>query len=292
MARSILERIHQRFLRWLIADPSAQLEPLCNFAAVERQIAIADVLLVEGRSRVSEVIKVVTQSSWSHSALCIGRLSDYENPHLRQRILEHYQSDLPIDDRVLLIESHLGRGTIISPIDHYRLDNLRLCRPKDIAPEDAHEVISFAIGCLGLEYDVRQILDLARYLFPWSILPRRWRSSLFRYHAGQATRMICSTLIAEAFARVNFPILPSVHKDEHGMHFIRRNPRLVTPSSFDYSPYFDVMKFPLYNLTIGQAYRSSVTHDEVPVATNKTIVVDVPERVEVIRMQANDGSKE
>ena len=52
-------------------------------------------------------------------------------------------------------------------------------------------------------------------------------------------------MIAESFGQVNFPILPLVkHTDQGKTQLFRRNPRLCTPSDFDYSPYFEVIKYP------------------------------------------------
>ena len=92
---------------------------------------------------------------------------------------------------------------------HFR----RLSRPRGLSPTDAQKVIAYATKQLGSDYDVRQMVDLTRFVFPWSILPRRWRSTLFQRRAGQLTRTVCSTLIAEAFSHVRYPILPFVHRD-------------------------------------------------------------------------------
>ena len=52
-------------------------------------------------------------------------------------------------------------------------------------------------------------------------------------------------MIAEAFAYVQFPILPLVkHTEDEEVQLFRRNPKLCTPSDFDYSPYFEVIKYP------------------------------------------------
>ena len=57
-------------------------------------------------------------------------------------------------------------------------------------------------------------------------------------------------MIAEAFATVQFPILPLVQRDEGDhMQLFRRNPKLCTPSDFDYSPYFEIIKYPFLDLT-------------------------------------------
>ena len=56
-------------------------------------------------------------------------------------------------------------------------------------------------------------------------------------------------MIAEAFGNVSFPILPLVKKNEQGeVRLYRRNPRLCTPSDFDYSPYFKIIKYSFMDL--------------------------------------------
>ena len=103
---------------------------------------------------------------------------------------------------------------------------------------------------------MRQILDLARFLFPWSILPRRWWSSLFQHNAGTETRCICSSMIAESFMTVRFPILPVVERSPNGsLRFYRRNFRLFTPSDFDFSPYFEIIKYPFMAVDEAALYR-------------------------------------
>jgi hypothetical protein len=110
---------------------------------------------------------------------------------------------------------------------------------------------------LGSDYDVRQLVDLARFFFPWAILPRRWRSSLFQRNAGASTRTVCSCLLAEAFSTVDFPILPFIERRDDGtLRFFKRNPRLFTPKDFDYSPYFHIIKYPFLGLEDVGVYRN------------------------------------
>ena len=93
-------------------------------------------ILVEGRSRVSEVIKLITQSSWSHAALYIGRLHDIEDPELRERLGEHYQGTV---DKQLIIESELGLGTVVRPLTVYEREHLRICRPRGLGSATARK---------------------------------------------------------------------------------------------------------------------------------------------------------
>lgn len=241
----------------LHANPDAR---LYDFDRLCYEIRPGDVILVEGRSRVSNVIKMITQSPWTHSALYIGRLYDIDDEGLRETIAQHYSGD-PNDQ--LIIEALLGEGTVIHPVTKYQLEHLRICRPNGLSPADAQRVIAFAIERLGADYDIRQLLDLARFLFPYGILPRRWASSLFRHNAGAPTRTVCSTMLAEAFQSVSFPVLPFAEKTAAGkIHLYRRNPRLYSPSDFDFSPYFDIIKYPFLGVEDLAIYRQLPWHHE------------------------------
>jgi hypothetical protein len=69
--------------------------------------------------------------------------------------------------------------------------------------------------------------------------------------SGDPTRAICSTLIAQAFQSVRYPILPEVVQlpsadpaceacQREVLHI--RHYSLFTPRDFDISPYFEVVK--------------------------------------------------
>lgn len=260
--RDLLRWVYGKVTVWLTKEGPPPPTPLCDFGRLGFELRTGDVLLVEGRSRVSEVIKVITQSPWSHSALYIGRLYDITDPDLRATIQYHYDGD---PQEQLVIEALMGRGTIISPLSAYRHDHLRICRPTGLSPRDAEAVIAYSVKQLGWEYDVRQILDLARFFFPYSVLPRRWRSSLFTHNAGKPTRTVCSTLLAEAFNAVNFPILPFIDRAEDGsVRFFKRNPRLFAPRDFDYSPYFSIIKYPFLGINdVGLYHRLPWMDDDM-----------------------------
>lgn len=234
--------ITKKLIDWITQEKPNEELPLCDFQRIRYELRPCDVLLIEGRSRVSQVIKQVTQSPWSHACLYIGRLHDIDELELRAKLSEHYSAD---PDVQLVIEGYLGRGTIVSPLDNYRNDHIRICRPTGLSRHDAQKVLAYAIHKLGTDYDLRQLFDLGRFLLPWSILPRRWRSSLFEHNVGESTKTVCSTMIAEAFASIDFPVLPVLRPhDKTGVELFIRNPRLLTPCDFDYSPYFEIIKHP------------------------------------------------
>ena len=248
MALGLKSRLGAWLTRWLTKElHEADDALLYDFDRLCYEVRPGDVILVEGRSRVSEVIKLITQSPWTHAALYIGRLYDIRDPELQTSVREHYDGD---PQEPLIIEALLGEGTVVHPLGTYRGEHLRICRPKGLAHTDAQKVIAFAVARLGTGYDVRQLLDLARFMFPfWAFLPRRWRSSLFERNAGQPTRTVCSSMLGEAFGAVHFPVLPFVERRGDGkIHLYKRNPRLFTPRDFDYSPYFEIIKYPFFGL--------------------------------------------
>jgi hypothetical protein len=105
---------------------------------------------------------------------------------------------------------------------------------------------------IGAQYDMRNIFDLARYLLPTPPVPTRWRRRMIALGSGQPTRTICSTLIAEAFGRVQYPILATIERlpiEENKISSFRRREilhiraySLYAPADFDLSPYFDIVK--------------------------------------------------
>jgi hypothetical protein len=242
-----------KWVHWLIYEPPNYKTPLTSFERLRYELRPGDVLLVEGRSNVAEIIKSITQSMWTHSFFYIGRLHDIDDPMLRDHI-QKYRHCMP--EEQLIIEAILGKGIIVTSIEDYEGEHLRICRPRGITRADSQKVIKYAINDLGKDYNVRQIMDLARFMFPYWFLPRRWRSSLFEHNAGRPTKTVCSTMMAEAFAKVRFPIIPVLHQDKAGnLKLIRGNSQLMTPRDFDHSPYFDVIKYPILDFDELGIYR-------------------------------------
>lgn len=196
-----------------------------------------DVLLVEGNSRVSLAIKYLTQSTWSHAALYVG------DALMKRR---------PGAPAGALIEADLQRGVIAVPLAKYASSNTRICRAIGLTPEDCRAVVDYMIGSLGKHYDLRNVVDLMRYLLPQPPVPLRWRRRMLALGSGDPTRAICSTLIAQAFQSVRYPILPlvssvfveGVAKGETLIGELQhiRHHSLFTPRDFDVSPYFQIVK--------------------------------------------------
>ena len=72
-----VETLRQFFIRQfarLLTKPLKNYTPRFpnDLDALKRHIRKGDILLVEGEQRISEVIKYLTQSSWSHAAISVG----------------------------------------------------------------------------------------------------------------------------------------------------------------------------------------------------------------------------
>jgi hypothetical protein len=197
-----------------------------------------DVLLVEGNQRISVAIKYLTQSTWSHSALYVG---------------DALGAPKDGSDPNTLIEVNIGTGAIAVPLSKYRSFNTRICRPVGLTVRDRRKVIRYVVDRLDLEYDIKNVIDLIRYLLPTPPVPVRFRRRMIALGSGDPTRAICSTLIAQAFQEVRYPILPMIEAsdDEHPIlvggysrHEILhiRHHSLYTPRDFDLSPFFAVVK--------------------------------------------------
>ncbi|TGU56108.1 lipo-like protein, partial [Mesorhizobium sp. M2D.F.Ca.ET.147.01.1.1] len=93
-----------------------------------------------------------------------------------------------------------------------RTYNTRICRASGLAPEDRDKVVAFMISKLGLRYDLKNIFDMLRYFMPTPPVPVRWRRRMLAFGSGDPTRAICSTLIAEAYGQIRYPILPEISR--------------------------------------------------------------------------------
>lgn len=232
-----------RFLGRALANyldkPVSQYTPFAvvDPATLQACLRPGDVLLVEGNHRISTAIKYLTQSTWSHAALYVGDLLRQDNPQ---------------EPAAALIEADLQRGVIVAPLGKYAGFNTRICRPVGLNQADCHSVVNFMISSLGKAYDLKNIFDLLRYLLPQPPVPTRWRRRMLALGSGDPTRAICSTLIAQAFQSVRYPILPlssTVFAPPNGdgerllkeiLHI--RHHSLFTPRDFDISPYFQIIK--------------------------------------------------
>lgn len=227
-----------RVLVRLITRPSRAYQPFMppDPALLRQVLQPADIVLFEGNEKISTVIKYLTQSTWSHAALYVGDALA--------------TSGCP--GTPMLIETDLERGCVAVPLSKYESYTTRICRPVGLTDADKLNVVRFMVDHLGLQYDMRNVIDLVRFLHPLPFVPVRWRRRMIALGSGLPTRAICSSLIAEAFQSVHYPILPqidhlpchdravSAHSRAEILHI--RHHSLYAPRDFDISPYFQIVK--------------------------------------------------
>ncbi|MGH9399374.1 MAG: YiiX/YebB-like N1pC/P60 family cysteine hydrolase [Thermoanaerobaculia bacterium] len=224
---------------------------------LKSHIRPGDVVLVDGDQRISQVVKYLTTSSWSHSAIFIGSAL-LRDPARRDDVYRLYGKEA----RYLIAEALVDRGVVIEPLVKYIDFNIRVCRPHGLTPEQIEKVLDYVLARLGFTYDRRNIFDLFRYLLPVHLIPMRLREDALHFGSGKDTETICSSLLAEAFAQVGFAILPqhirrrAIHRGPLQQKLLgrptrrtrsgilkARHPSLCVPSDFDLSPFFDIVKF-------------------------------------------------
>jgi hypothetical protein len=235
------DKVLDSFGRWLAHRlgkevPGAEPFIPTDLDALRRTLRPGDVLLIAGGSKLSTAIKYLTQSTWSHAALYVG---DALEAHGKQT--DH-----------TLIEVTPAEGCISAPLAKYERYHTRICRPVGLTDADRGDLIGFMVSRIGAQYDMRNVFDLARYLLPTPPVPARWRRRMIALGSGEPTRTICSTLIAEAFERVRYPILPRIERitaRQRGISRFRRREilhirhhSLYAPIDFDLSPYFAIIK--------------------------------------------------
>jgi|SRR5579885_186918 hypothetical protein len=227
----MVDRVGRLIARYL-EKPEQGYEPYTptDPAALRANLKPGDVLLVEGSNHISGVIKYLTQSTWSHAALYCGPIGDRVAPD---------------GEPLVLVEANIGQGVVASPLSKYERFHTRICRPIGLTEEDRARVCAYAAERIGFDYDLKNIIDLMRYLLPLPV-PQRWRRRMIALGSGHPTRIICSALIAQAFESVRYPILPKVTRveSEAARREILeiRHSSLFAPRDFDISPYFEVVK--------------------------------------------------
>jgi hypothetical protein len=227
----MLDRIG-RLIAHRLQKPVPGYEPFTpsDPAALRESLQPGDVLLVEGNNHIAGIIKYLTQSTWSHAALYVGplpgRFTADGEPHV-------------------LIEANLGEGVVSTPLSKYLRFHTRICRPVQLTAADCAMVCAYAVERIGFAYDLKNILDLMRYLLPLPV-PQRRRRRLIALGSGDPTRLICSALIADAFRAVRYPILPKIRpigsRQAREEILEIRHSSLYCPRDFDISPYFNVVK--------------------------------------------------
>jgi hypothetical protein len=238
------EALTRGLVRYLTAElPTYQRRMPNDMDRMRAELRPGDVVLVEGKSRISRMIMTLTQSSWSHAAMYIGdALLRWGGPQAEEALREFGS-----EAAHLVLESDMAEGVRVKPVAWYGDYNLRVCRPQGLGTDELERVVGEMLRHLGQRYDRRNIFDLGRYLTPFQLLPIRWRRRPLYLGSSNSREVICSALIAKAFYQVGFPVQPIVG-DTQGIHrrtVVARHPSYIMPRDFDLSANFEVLKLHL-----------------------------------------------
>lgn len=255
-----LEKPRATYTRYIYND----FEKLCD------TIQPGDLVLVEGRSEMSRIIKFFSLSQWSHVGMYVGdRL-------IRDDRSDHVKTINQFGERArhMLVEAFSGKGVIASPLDTYQSYNIRLCRPYGITPEDLRTVINQVIDKLGSQYDDQNILDIALMVIQSWFRPMNERMARACLGACNDFQVICSGMIAKAFQSVGYPIVPGLVKrkpaaglkkeNPYGAELIMRHYSQIMPRDFDLSPNFEIIKFNIIETKEPFDYKSLWMKDDRP----------------------------
>jgi hypothetical protein len=231
------DAISQAMVNYLLGTVSTYQRRVANDPdRLKALLRPGDVVLVEGDARISQLIKYLTQSSWSHATMYLGdALLRWGGPEA-DRALDRYGREAAH----LLIESDLAEGVRVIPLSTYMHCNLRVCRPLGLHPGSLDRIMMEMLTHLGVRYDQRNVFDLARYLFPFHLMPRRFRPRSLYLGSSSSREVICSALIAKAFYRAGITVQPPVGAG--GRFFKARHPSYIMPRDFDLSSNFQILK--------------------------------------------------
>src|SRR5712692_8089190 len=176
-----------------------------------------DVLLTEGNTRAAALIKRLTHSTWSHVSIYVGPLEEGPDPRC-------------------IVEADIAQGVRSIRLSELEGLNVRVLRPIGLNDALRSRLAEWVVSQIGGEYDLKHAWLLARSFL--GMPPKPSIPPAPNGIAESATRFICSTLLANAFALVGYPILPlhtavtAVSTADH---------RYVMPGDFERAPVFEVV---------------------------------------------------
>jgi len=176
-----------------------------------------DVLLSDGNTRAAALVKRITQSPWSHVSMYVGPLEEGPDPPC-------------------IVEADIAAGVRSIRLSELNALHVRVLRPIGLNDIDRRRLADWVLNRIGGEYDLAHAWALGRNLLRQR-LPTRLRS-LPNTMAKSATRFICCSLLAHAFALVGYPILPVQMRVSATDTMDHRN---LTPGDFERASVFKVV---------------------------------------------------
>ena len=170
---SLLARFLAQPVRQSRASPASDVQGL---AGVLRP---GDVLLTEGNTRAAALVRRITASAWSHVALYVGPLEEGPDP-------------------CCVVEADIAAGVRAVPLSEFKGQRARILRPTALDEAERHRLAHWVLSRIGDPYDLGLAWALARWLLRLSSAPRTIMND--------AKRFICSSLLAQAFLFIGYPV--------------------------------------------------------------------------------------
>jgi hypothetical protein len=218
----IIEHMRARVIRAFVlylAEPASAFATLSSseLRSLAEVLDRGDVLLSAGNTRCAALVSRVTRSAWSHVSMYVGPLDDASDP-------------------LCIVEADIAGG--VRAIRLSELNARRVCvlRPIELDDTKRRRLADSVVGRIGSEYDLQHAWILAR-----NLLVRRWRARLGSIPTTMgkgATRFICSSLIAHAFALIGHSILAV---EPQGGRTEAASRGYLTPADFERAPTFEVV---------------------------------------------------
>ena len=185
--------------------------PACDRQRLAATLDRGDVLLCDGNTRAAALVKRVTRSTWSHVSMYVGPLEAGPDPRC-------------------IVEADFAAGVRAIRLSELNALQVRVLRPVRLSDEHRRLLAEWVVSRIGSEYDLAQAWFLGRSLLR---LPVRARSrSSPDATTASSTRFICSSLLAQAFALVGYPIQPDTPLVGRAAAIDYRN---VTPGDFEHA---------------------------------------------------------
>ena len=217
MLRRLRARLFGAFLAYLAAPirrdrsvPAAAVESLAGV------LCRGDVLLSEGTTRASILVKCLTRSPWSHVSMYVGPLDDGHDPRC-------------------IVEADIAEGVRSIRLSELDAVKIRVLRPRSLDSVHRSRLAEWVTSRIGSEYDHAHAWLLGRRLLR---LPARASlGSSASTAASTATRFICCSLLAHALASVGLPIAPAHAATDS----TAADQASITPADFERAPVFEVI---------------------------------------------------
>jgi hypothetical protein len=135
-----------------------------------------------------------------------------------------------------IVEADIAAGVRSIRLSELQGMNVRVLRPIGLNDAVRDRLAQWVVSQIGGEYDHRHAWALVRrYL---RVAPKSSIAPAPNGIAHSATRFICSSLLANAFALVGYPILP-IHTAAAAVS--TADHRYVMPGDFERAPVFEVV---------------------------------------------------